>query len=392
MRGHGRRESAPDEYRTWLPPEHTLGVGTPEKEVLTPLPKEDRSLPNPDRKRDEFNLERELRTETPVDDAVAQAKRKKRRKRIQRLLYGTFSAAFMVGGVVIADPALFGTVETVETSAVSPTGAALPGESTSLLPEETEKTSETAAGPTQKFDLHPMYSVYDTVGMISVFDGAIDFESENFGERRLAFSPFNEGTFTGKELPEATVIDGYTNIGYILICDGTSPVSVTGHTQRPTSTWMLTGNEFTPEDLRHVKIALRSGIEIRMVRFDPTRQGMQMIVGMHANGGAFDADAYPLFPDVTPEYCEVSSGTAMYSEGWSYLDAYPVPKREGYRFTGWYSTQEAAEADPFSEAAEKERICAIRAHDFYEKDPSASEGVDWNKPVTYHVYAGWQKE
>ena len=50
--------------------------------------------------------------------------------------------------------------------------------------------------------------------------------------------------------------------------------------------------------------------------------------------------------------------------------------------------------DSFDEAAEKARICVLEAFDFFEKDPSGgdSEGVDWNSPVTYHVYAGWQKD
>ena len=73
-----RRESAPDEYRTWLPPEYTLGVGTPEREPLTPLPKEELKLPNPDVRRDEFNFEQENRNGEPSGDTYEIAKAKKK--------------------------------------------------------------------------------------------------------------------------------------------------------------------------------------------------------------------------------------------------------------------------------------------------------------------------
>ena len=388
-----RRESTPDEYRSWLPPEYTLGAGTPEKEVVTALPDEVAKLPAPDVREDEFNIERGHPTEQSEIDIYLEAKAKKRKKRMRRMLLSAFSAAFVMVGLNSTDSALFGYLG-IDTSAI-----VAPSESDGTedaIAKATEGGTEAGTDePTEeatkrKFILHPDYGPYDAVGMMSVYDGAIDLEGD-YSERRLSFLPFNEGSFTGRDLPEATQQEGFTNIGYILICDRKT-VSEDADWYEPTSTWMLSGNYLTPEDIHHVKFVLRDDIQIRMVRFDPEHKSMQMVVGMHANGGSFDASEYPLFPDIEEDYCEVWTGTPLYSAGWAYLDAYPIPKREGYTFTGWYSSQEAADADPFSEEATQGRLCVLNPHDFYEADPDSAEGINWTKPVTYHVYAGWQKD
>ena len=395
-----RRESAPDEYRTWLPPEYTLGAGAPEREILTPLPKEELKLPNPDVRRDEFNFEQENRNGEPSGDTYEIAKAKKKHKRMRRAFYSACAALFVSLGLLSNDSALFGYLnpdsdivwdepdepEMPVNSGLLPT---LPAEEDMGPEDDTEAaTAATEASPQRKFIYHPNYGRYDAVGMRSVYDGAIDFEGEYFGERRLSFMPYDDGGFSGESLPEASQQEGFVNIGYILICDRDS------YGGRPTSTWMLQGNYLSRDDVNHVKFSQRDDIEIRMVRYDPNHQNMQMVLGMHANGGNFDADEYPLFSIDSPEYCEFWTCTPLYSEGYTYLDAYPVPKRDGYTFTGWYSSEKAAALDPFDEAAEKARICVLEAFDFFEKDPSGgdSEGVDWNSPVTYHVYAGWQKD
>ncbi|MBR5348041.1 MAG: hypothetical protein IK125_02285 [Lachnospiraceae bacterium] len=404
-----RRENTPDEYRSWLPPEDALPAETADENALSGLPKEVAPLPNPDVRRDEFNHVNARQAEKEAADAYALARQKKRKKRLRRAFYTAFSAAFVWAGMINADSSLFSYFGVDTSALVSPTEPVGPGETSEQKPGDTDSGTEvaqadptmagtteeategtTAEAPKKKFVLHPNYGPYDAVGMMSVYDGAIDFEND-FSERRLSFLPYDEGSFTGRDLPEATQQEDFTNIGYILICD-LNRVSEDADWYEPTATWMLSGDYLTPEDLRHVKFSLRDDIQIRMVRFDPEHKSMQMVVGMHANGGNFDASEYPLFPDIEEDYCEIWTGTPLYSEGWAYLDAYPIPKREGYTFTGWYSSQEAAEADPFSEEATQGRLCVLNPHDFYEADPDSAEGINWTKPVTYHVYAGWQKD
>ena len=384
-----RWESPPDEYRTWLPPEDSIAPGAPDKEVITPLPKEDPKLPNPDTRRDEFNFEREVRDESVLTDTQEQIKQKKRHKRKRRMFYAAFSAAFVFVGTLNTESGLFGYLDMPSSSWDEPYW----DEPYEDEPEEPwNGVIETQPRPDTEFVYHPDYGPYDAQGTISVFDGTFDMESGSYGENRLSFTLFSEGSFTGMDLPEASEVDGFTNIGYILICDGIDPDPATYEVKRPTSTWMLKGNMLSVEDLQHVSFAIRSGVQIHMVRFDPNRQAMEMVVGMHANGGSFDASEYPLFPDITPDYCEVSACSALYSDGWAYLDAYPVPTREGYTFTGWYDSEEAAAADLFSEEATQGRLCVIHPHEFYQEDPDSLEGVDWSKPITRHVYAGWQED
>ena len=77
--------------------------------------------------------------------------------------------------------------------------------------------------------------------------------------------------------------------------------------------------------------------------------------------------------------------TPFASEGMSYLAAFPVPEREGWRFTGWYDADGAP-------------VEALTYFDFYENKRWVASGdggywdADWDKPVTVTLYAGWEKE
>ncbi|MBO4476993.1 MAG: hypothetical protein J5757_01555 [Lachnospiraceae bacterium] len=140
-----RRESTPDEYRSWLPPEHSLGVGTPEKEVVTALPDEVAKLPAPDIRRDEFNVEQGHPTEQSEIDIYLEAKAKKRKKRMRRMLLSTFSAAFVLVGLTSTDSALFGYFG-IDASAIVATSEVDGTEDAIETEAATEETTEASIG------------------------------------------------------------------------------------------------------------------------------------------------------------------------------------------------------------------------------------------------------
>lgn len=68
--------------------------------------------------------------------------------------------------------------------------------------------------------------------------------------------------------------------------------------------------------------------------------------------------------------------TPFASEGYAYVYAYPVPEREGYRFTGWYDS-------------EGNLVEAVAYTDFLDYN-SAEGDYDWTHPHPFVLYAGWE--
>ena len=75
----------------------------------------------------------------------------------------------------------------------------------------------------------------------------------------------------------------------------------------------------------------------------------------------------------------VEAKNPLFSEGYTYLEIFPVPEREGYTFTGWYDE-------------DGNRVYYVTFFQFYnEIETEWGPDYDWQNPRSVILTAGWQK-
>ena len=134
--------------------------------------------------------------------------------------------------------------------------------------------------------------------------------------------------------------------------------------------WSLITESFTAEDAVRIQPDEdgNRNVDIHAVWRTQDPDAWQMTMVLDADGGWMEGQATQSYNALTPKY---SGGTV-------YLCAYPVPEREGYRFTGWYIT--AGEG--------KTRVETLPASRFFgEKNGEP----DYSQPLEVHLTAGWEK-
>jgi len=242
------------------------------------------------------------------------------------------------------------------------------GQTGSQSQDQTAQTTEPAVDPEQVLlDRMLRIQVYhDTYDMLT-------YENEVLAENEISAGSLLNGE--SYQLPECEPVEGYTFLGwvarleisgadYILLSDQSAltaedliAMASTGNLQKLTAAWQ------EQKDTEPVGVSIHAAWR----KNEPDKWSCVLI--LDANGGALQGSERVTYAAEGP----MGSGCTIY------LCAYPVPVREGYRFTGWYPQQETQEQP-------KNRLSGL---DFFEKD-----GDDWDFSHMHSItlYAGWKAE
>ena len=134
--------------------------------------------------------------------------------------------------------------------------------------------------------------------------------------------------------------------------------------------WSMITESFTAEDAARIQPDEEGNrsVDIHAVWRTQDPEAWQMRMVLDADGGLIEGQTTQTYNALTPKY---SGGTV-------YLCGYPVPEREGYRFTGWYLTTDEG----------KKRVETLPASRFFgEKNGEP----DYSQPLEVHLTAGWEK-
>lgn len=301
---------------------------------------------------------------------------RKRRRRARKLLCAAAGAALAVflcahtGALPLPAPP----AETAAPAASEPP-APTAGPAVTEMPVETE--------PLPVYETYPLS---DGTILVTVFNNTfdlagIDWANYTPGEelRVLLRETVPEAEFKDVALPEAVVDadDEYWNYdfaGFVLHFNGQfDPGYAPGSETEPFV--RLLGDTLTRADVETVP---------------PGVDGIRY-VNIHAMWRSrLDPDVDPvklllLLDDGMGNVTKRDGDTPYASEGYTYLAAYPVPEREGYRFLGWYD-------------AEGERVESVSYFDYFEnahlvvqEDGSSYMDADWNHPRPVTLTARWEK-
>lgn len=87
-----------------------------------------------------------------------------------------------------------------------------------------------------------------------------------------------------------------------------------------------------------------------------------------------------IFHESETEEWEYGSDTPAFSEGYTYLAAFPEPEMEGYEFEGWYDE-------------DGNRVEFLSYYEYYDYsvNPDGSAAYNWDSHHAIHLYAHWKK-
>lgn len=161
-------------------------------------------------------------------------------------------------------------------------------------------------------------------------------------------------------LPEPEPVDGYRFLGWVLYYDTTL---------KPDPSMGMAGAALDSGNICYVKPADGSrNIEVHAAWQRDGESNWPSLLTLDANGGTIENESVMTYDAATP----------MGSGGYVYLCAYPVPVREGYTFTGWYTT-------PDGTGQKETRLLGL---EFYEKN---GDEYDFSSMKEITLYAGWAK-
>lgn len=237
------------------------------------------------------------------------------------------------------------------------------------------------------------YPLGEGVIVITVYNDTLNFdvpsavEVEDDYRSFLAVESMEEADFTGYSLPEPINPGGFTFAGWVIHVNNPMDLSSeSGDTNvfmeyngDPPVEALITEDSFvfrvgdvlTPEDVELVPPTVTE--EGASVRF----------VNVHAVWIREDSDPDFYLDDGMGHVTGYSQDSPMYSEGFLYLCAYPVPERPGYVFDGWY------------DAAGNRVDLLVSYFSFtpalYNEDGSFA-GYDWNATAEpFTLYAHWKE-
>lgn len=244
----------------------------------------------------------------------------------------------------------------------------------SVLPQ-TDKQSLTAKEPdyreeqekqTQNTELTtlPYYPIEDATSFLTVYNDS--FDPETFDNRILMQNfVFESLLLQGYDysMPAYEPEDGYLFMGWVVYYDKSAASG---------PLMGMLGDALTKDNTCYVKPEDGTGssrdIEIHAAwRYNGISEYPYLLV-LDANGGTIENGESATYDAKGP----------MGSGAYVYLCAYPIPVREGYTFTGWYT-----------EANDGDRKTRLFGMDFYEKN---GDDYDWSHPKTITLYAGWVKD
>ena len=213
----------------------------------------------------------------------------------------------------------------------------------------------------------PAYPLENGVLKYIVYNETIEYHPER--EVRVAEVVLDEGEIqieqftSGYEyrIPAYNAADNFIFLGWVAKYDNGTNAYPRYH---------LLGDTISSNDVSQIKPdsdGVRT-IEIHAAwRVDvPTTPTYKMV--LDANGGTIDKEASKEYDTLTPK---ASSGIV-------YLSAYPIPVREGYKFTGWYKSADL-------QGKPQEYMYGANFYEVKNNEP------DWSALRTVTLYAGWEK-
>lgn len=232
-------------------------------------------------------------------------------------------------------------------------------------PTGPEQPAETQEEQTQNTELTtlPYYPVEDATSFLTVYNDSYD--PETFDNRILTQDfVFESLLLQGNDysMPTYEPVDGYLFMGWVVYYDKSAASGpLIG----------MLGDALTVDNICYIKPEEGTGsgrdIEIHGAwRYDGISDYPYLLV-LDANGGTIENESSLTYDAKGP----------MGSGAYIYLCAYPIPLREGYTFTGWYTEMDGGDR--------KTRLFGM---DFYEKN---GDDYDWSHPKTITLYAGWAK-
>ena len=162
-------------------------------------------------------------------------------------------------------------------------------------------------------------------------------------------------------LPQPETPEGFTFLGWAACFRGEKDAY---------PKWSMITEAFTAEEAVRIKPDEEGNrsVDIHAVWNSQDPAAWQTVMVLDANGGNIGGQASQTYNALTPKY---SGGTV-------YLCGYPVPVREGYRFTGWY----------LENGEGKIRVETLPASRFFaQKDGEP----DYSQPLELHLVADWEK-
>lgn len=268
----------------------------------------------------------------------------------------------------------------------SPGQTAAPGETqqpgTTSSPAETDAPPDATETPVETETPAPTYPLSDGIIVLTVYNNTFDFTGidwSNFTpgdelkvllQQEIADAEFTPVTLPAAEPDEDDSSWKYEFTGWALhynadFDNGYDASSAVEAFIRPV------GDVITREDVEAVPPAA-----------DGTRY-----VNVHAMwcAGPSDDPLLALLLDDGMGNATLYEGETPYaSEGFTYLAAFPVPERVGYRFTGWYDGDgNKVEYLTYFEFYENPRLVETETSSYWD--------ADWDHPVTVTLTAGWEK-
>lgn len=294
----------------------------------------------------------------------------KKKSKLKKMLYMFMAYVVIIMAVNASDiPSRIdaavtppGNTDVVSDSDTIKTGTDNSGSDSTATPTDDTSTTSTPSYPLEGGVLQ--YTVYN------------ETETYNFGQA----DPITETILDKGEIPVEQFLSGYeyiipdyeqpvfVGVQYDFVFLGWAAKYDNGTNSYPR--FHLMNQKITADDVMQIKPdsdGIRK-IEIHAAWRTGTSNGTPNIMVLDANGGTVDGSATVQYDTVTPKF----------SGGIIYLCAYPVPVREGYRFTGWYNNAD-------SEGKPVENLLSMN---FYE---TGNGDRNWSSPNIITLYAGWEK-
>ncbi|MGN0513274.1 MAG: InlB B-repeat-containing protein [Lachnospiraceae bacterium] len=223
-------------------------------------------------------------------------------------------------------------------------------------PSENKGQTEVIEEPTI-----PTYPLEHGTCSYVIYNDTIDINN-NFNNRILGKGVLSEEEIAGGleyVLPEHEPEDGFIFMGWVIYHD---------KSVKPPSMGMA-GNSLSSSNICYVKPENNErSIEVHAAwRYDGMSEWPYLLT-LDANGGTIENETAVSYDAKGP----------MYSDCYVYLCAYPEPVREGYTFTGWYTSPDTSEG----------LTTRIHGLEFYAKNGNE---YDWSTMNPITLYAGWKK-
>lgn len=207
----------------------------------------------------------------------------------------------------------------------------------------------------------PIYLIEDRTCFYTVYNDSYDFEAGGVRVVENGFL-FEALLLQGMNypLPEPEPMEGFQFLGWVLYYD---------KSLKPAPSMGMAGDALDSGNVCYVKPVEGSrDIEVHAAWRGIGENKWPYLLTLDANGGTIENESAVTYDAVTP----------LYSDGYAYLCAYPIPVRAGYTFAGWYTQPNGS----------GEKVTRVYGMEFYEKN---GDEYDFSSMKDITLYAAWAK-